>query len=90
MSNKFTVIDQQITTFSQVEISPDARVRSDGSKLSAIFDTNDETKTYVVGQFQYDGTEDTISLPDESIVLNVGATSITALVPKQQYVEGGN
>jgi lipopolysaccharide export system protein LptA len=87
MSNEFTVIDKQISTFTEVDISPNARIESNGNHLSAIFPANDKTKRYVVGQFQYDGTEDTVELPDDSIVLEVGTTAVTALVDKEQYAK---
>ena len=88
--NEFKIVDRNVTTFTEVEIAPDARIEWNGGHFSAIFPSNSETKTYVVGSFQYNGGETTVDLPNDSIVLAIESTVVKALVPKKQYVDGGN
>lgn len=88
MSELF-VVDTDVEPFDRVELSPDGRVEYDGGQLTALFPENADVRQYVVSLFNYGGESDTVDLPDDSVVLDVGEGVVTVLVPSDAYAGDG-
>ena len=81
-----SIVDQNVEPFDTVTLNPEGRVNYDDGRLTALYPKGSDVDTYRVALFHYD--DDTVSLPDDSVVLEASEGVVTALVPEDAYAEG--
>jgi len=74
---------QNLEVFDEVEASGDGRFDYDNGVLTVAYADNSDTAAFVAAKLSVDN--ETVTLPDGSVVLEVSGDSITALVPKEAY-----
>ena len=83
MPNKFTVKSRYLSTFESVEMSPDARIDSDGSRMKIMYPSEATTREYIVSEYPVE--DDTVELPQDSVVAEVTGSKLIVLVPESAY-----
>jgi hypothetical protein len=86
--SELAVVDTDVEPFDRVEVAPDGRVDYSDGHLTALFPENSETREYVVALFHYGGGDNTVDVPDDTVVLGAGEGVVTALVPAEAYGGG--